>query len=200
MFRFAFLGLLGSVVLFFAARHGASGVHPSMAIALFVPSVVLVVAALVHWATHPDGIRDTWAGGSISFKHAQPHQLEWSDWALWLTHQGRIDTRANMVRVEKRLLLGLIPAGTTIKSTRDFNQVAVEEKVNTYRRRHRGLFRDRYTTESSHLTLTLALFNAANDRIVLLDLNTALEPTRANRFMQELKQQVEAMLAPVRVG
>jgi hypothetical protein len=195
MFRFAVVGIFLGLGWGFFGGHRTGTTFDPVSLALLVPCVVLIGAALAHWATHPDGIRDTWAGGSVSLKHTNPHWLEWSDWALWMTHAGRIDRRANMVRVEKRLLLGLIPVGTTIKSTREFNQANVDSKVQTTTYRRRGFFFNSYHTEATHLTLTLVLTNNQGERLTLLDLNTALGGSRGERFMSELKRLVEEAIA-----
>lgn len=188
MFRFACGALFVGLGFGFARGHHSFDLR---ALVVVLPSALLVGAALLHWATHPGGIKDTWSGGSITLAGTNPQRLEWSDWALWLTHTGRIDRRAALVRVEKRLLMGLIPLGSVVKSTRDYNQVHLDEQVRTARRRHRGLIFDSYSTEATHLTLTLVLTNAAGERLELLDLNTALDAQRGQRFMQELKAEVE---------
>ena len=194
MFRLALGAIAAGLFFGWVTGHKHGGTFDLRFLALIIPAAVLVSAAIVHWVTHPNGIKDTWSGGSITVAGPNPNRIQWSDWALWLTHTGFIDRRAAMVRVEKRLLMGLIPMGSVVKSTREFNQVDLREKVHTATRRRRG-FIDSYRKEETHLTLTLCLSNSVGEQLDLLDLSTGLHANRGQRFMQELKLEVEAAIA-----
>ena len=189
MFRAAIIGLCLSIPLGFliGAMRPPYGFE-SWLLVLAVPCAVLIAAALARWARHPEGIKDTWSGGSSTLTRNDAQLLEWSDWSLWQTNAGQINRVTNMVQVQTRLLMGLIPISTVNKSTREFNQVLLDEKENldTVLQEHA----DDEDAEPTYATLRLVLTSAAGDRLELLDLNTRLGDSNERDFMRELERLV----------
>jgi hypothetical protein len=187
MFRAAIAGLCLSVPLGFliGATHPPYGFERWMLLVM-VPCALLIGAALLRWGRYPEGIRDTWSGGSITLTRNDAQVLEWSDWSLWQTNAGRINRVTNMVRVQTRLLMGLIPISTVNKSTREFNQVLLDEKekLGTVLQEHA----DDEDDAPTYARLTLVLTSAAGDRLELLDLNTRLGDSNERDFMRELER------------
>lgn len=198
MFRSAAVGVVLSVTLGFRLSLNTSNIFNLYVLVVLVPCAVLVLASLGHWVLTPEGIKDTWAGGSVSLKQA-PHRLEWNDWALWMTHRGYLDRRTQIIKVEQRVLMGLIPLRTTMKSTRGFSQVYLSEALHTKQRR-RQKFMDVGGRVDSHFTLTLVVASASGERMELLDLNVPLQDSPQRAFMEELKGLVEVAVTGVRTG
>jgi hypothetical protein len=184
MFRAAIAGLCLSVPLGFLI--GAPYGFERWLLVPAVPCAVLVAAVLLRWGRSPEGIRDTWSGGSITLGRNDAQVLEWSDWSLWQTNTGRIDRVTNMVRVQTRLVMGLIPISTVHKSTREFNRVLLDEKEKLGRVLQEHA--DDEDAEPTYTRLTLVLTSAAGDRLELLDLNARLGDSKERDFMRELER------------
>jgi hypothetical protein len=194
VFPIAIVGLVLSLICGFSFGHHFGTFFDLRALPILVPCLALVASSYIHWARHPDGIRDHRDGGSVHLKRRSATYLEWNDWALLFTHRGFIDGRANLVRVERRLLMGLIPLSRVMKSTLEFKYVRLDEQLQTTTRERREFAGTARTEEPSYYTLTLVLANRAGEQLDLLDLNTPLGNSAERDFMRDLKKQVEELV------
>lgn len=157
--------------------------------------LALVFAAAIgavfwRWSRHPTGMFDWIQGGVVDITHRDPERLRWIDWAVAITRQGLIDVGTGRVRLERRLLLGLIPLNVVERPLDAFYRVEVKVTPRESRRRRRGLFADHHDLEVTGYDYAVYLVDRRGDRLCVLDLSTGLHG-RGDEFVGGLRQLLE---------
>lgn len=192
MFPVLVVGLVFSLVFTFEP-HFRFGAEPRWQVLPVAVVCGAAIAAVIHrWTRHPTGMFDWIQGGVVDITHRDPERLRWIDWAVAITRQGSIDVRTGRVRLERRLLLGLIPLNVVERPLDDFYRVEVKVTPRESRRRHRGLFEhDRYEVTGNDYAVYLV--DRRGDRLCVLDLSTGLHG-RGDEFVGGLRQLLEEVV------
>lgn len=89
--------------------HDLSARQRALALLVLVVAGGSLVAVVIQWTRHGDGAQDWLHGGVAYIDRDDSSQLGWVDWALVVTRRGLLHPRAARLRLETRLLLGLVP-------------------------------------------------------------------------------------------
>lgn len=148
-----------------------------------------IAAVFWRWSQHPGGLFDWIQGGVVDVTSSDPERLSWLDWAIAITRRGTIDTRAGWVRLERRLVFGLVPLNVVERRLDEFYRVEVKVTTRESRRRHRSFFSDdRYQVVGYDYAVYLV--DRRGDRLCVLDLSTGLTG-RGEGFVGGLRQLLE---------
>lgn len=192
MFPALWVGLLISLFFMFEPRFEGHG-DPRWALlplaAAFAAAIGLV---FWRWTRHPLGMFDWIQGGVVDVTHRDPGCLRWIDWAVAITRRGTIDATSGQVRLERRLLLGLIPLNVVVRRLDEFYRVEVKVTPRESRRRNRGLF-NHDTYDVVGYDYAVYLVDRRGDRLCVLDLSTGLHG-RGDEFVGGMRQLLEDMV------
>ena len=89
--------------------HDLPARQKALALLVLVVASGSLVAVVVQWARHEGGTQDWLHGGVVYIDRDDPSQLAWVDWAVVVTRRGLLHTGAARLRLETRLLFGLVP-------------------------------------------------------------------------------------------
>lgn len=190
MFPALWGALVLSLFLVFEPRFSGHGAPrwPYLPLALAFAGAIATV--FWRWTRHPMGIFDWVQGGVVDVTHRDPDRLRWVDWAVAITRLGTIDARSGLVRLERRLLLGLVPFNVVERRLDEFYRVEVKVTPRESRRRHRGFFFDHHTHEVVGYDYAVYLVDRRGDRLCVLDLSTGLHGA-GDEFVGGLRQLLE---------
>lgn len=187
MFPFVGCVFVATVLLgFFSlpSKHSDAwtGPHPEVRpLALLTGAIVAAVAW--RMLSRPDAIRDWWQGGTVSIEQDDAEALRWSDWAVFMTRVGVLDRRTRRVRLDRRVLCGLVPLGAVERPLADFYRVEV--RADLVQRRHRGEVHD------VRFDYAVALVDRSGARTVLLDLAGGVHAKAPERLVATLREALE---------
>ena len=121
------LGVL-AVCAFFGLEPVQHGAHPRwLAVAGCALAALGVLRVLWEWVRRPDGVRDWIEGGVVAVGHDGRTRVEWEDWAIAVTRVGYVDRRAALLlRLERRLLFGLLPLAPVVRPLSDLARVELK--------------------------------------------------------------------------
>lgn len=97
-----------------------------MTLFVFLACVIVVLTVLAKLLGPGSGIRDWSSGGIVRIVRDDPRRIVWSDWAVVLTRRGSVDKVARRLRLEERVLLGLIPWGSIERPLGDHEDCTAE--------------------------------------------------------------------------
>lgn len=189
MFPVLWAGLALSVAAVFEPHFNHHGAPRWQLLPLALAFGAAIATVFWRWSRHPLGMFDWVQGGVVDITHRDPERLRWIDWAVAITRLGTIDTRSGFVRLERRLVLGLIPLNVVERPLDTYYRVEVKVTPRESRRRHRGLFNhDHY--EVVGYDYAVYLVDRRGDRLCVLDLSTGLHG-RGEEFVGGLRQLLE---------
>ncbi|MCO5172294.1 MAG: hypothetical protein M9894_38845 [Planctomycetes bacterium] len=134
-----------------------------------------IAAVFWQWHRHPHGVFDWTQGGVVDVIRADAQMLTWVDWAIFITRRGAIHREGGWVRLERRLLFGLVPLGSVVRPLTDFYRVEVSVTEHRNRRRRRGLSLFDDDDRVSGYTHSVSLVDRRGDRLCVLDLTTGVD-------------------------
>jgi hypothetical protein len=170
-------------------RRGASPRWPAVGVAGLACLGLLRV--LVEWARRPGGVRDWLQGGVVTVGPDGGGRVEWTDWAVAVTRVGYVDRRAGVLRLERRLLFGLVPLAPVVRPLSDVARVELQVEA------REGKQRWPFESERPIVghTYRLNLVDRRADRLCVLDLEAGLDG-RGERLVTRLRDQLQAALLP----
>lgn len=163
-------------------------------LAIGIPLAAVVIAAIVRMAAHPDAIKDWYAGGVVYLGRDDAYRLEWVDAAIAITRVGSIGLRDGSIELERRLLLGIIPAGTVRRPIGEFYRVDVRADLEEQVRR-RGWTGWRQEDRPIRYHYVIDLVDRRGDRLRVLDLAAGINDERAERFVGDLRIRLEKAIS-----
>jgi hypothetical protein len=95
--------------LFLVTGHDLPARQRALALLVLVVAAGSLVAVVIQWARHGDGAQDWLHGGVAYIDRDDSSQLGWVDWAVIVTRRGLLHPGARRLRLETRVLLGLVP-------------------------------------------------------------------------------------------
>mgnify|MGYP007037739458 CR=1 FL=1 len=187
-----FLGLVG--LLASLAWEGRP-LDPRLVLAAVVAGLP-VLGVLLRMATAgPDAVRDWLQGGVLDVREGAD-RVTWIDQALVFTRRGEVDKRRLTLRLERRLLCGLIPLGVVTRPLGDFYRVEVRSQaVEDHRRRREGLF-GTGQVRISHWNHELSLVDRRAARLLVMDLSVTPRGQKKERVIVRLREALQALLEP----
>jgi len=81
----------------------------ALALLVLVVAAGSLAAVGIQWARHGDGAQDWLHGGVAYIDRDDSSQLGWVDWAVIVTRRGLLHPGARRLRLETRVLFGLVP-------------------------------------------------------------------------------------------
>lgn len=159
-----------------------------------------ILAVFWRWYRHPNGIFDWTQGGVVAVTRADEQMLTWVDWAIFLTRRGAVHREGGWVRLERRLLFGLVPLGSVVRPLADFYRVEVSVSEHRGRRRRRGLSLFDDHDEVSGYTHAVSLVDRKGDRLCVLDLTTGVDDGGGGHFIGRLRGLLEEVVGVPGLG
>jgi hypothetical protein len=164
---------------------------PLAPVAIGLPLLLGLLGVILQMISHPQGIRDWVQGGVIDVTSTSAGRVRWIDWAIAFTRQGSLDPAAGYVKLERRLLFGLIPVGSVLRPLRDFYRVEVQTEPRYRRRGRRGFAGDYSDHHLVGYSYAVFLVDRSGDRLCVADLDAGTGRA-AEQFIGNLRQQLEA--------
>jgi len=150
------------------------------------------IGAVVHrWMTRPDAIKDFYWGGTVDITRDNDERLSWEDWTIGLSRFGTVDRRAGRLRLERRLVFGLIPVGTIDKPLSDFYRVEVDTVLKERRHRSHGFQVDHHRSRPDHWDYVVRVVARNTDRLTVLTVSAPLNDKKAERLVADLRLRLE---------